>query len=250
MIDMEQQEYRINFCCVVIFRICLYFVYTHTHTYMHNTTLRGIQRNTHTYVMCIYLFCILVNHFRLFMLHFAHAHVYARTLTHTHARNYNYYKQSRICDSVCTRTYVCKYVQLYVERGPLFVYFYFGIDFKIKRRTFLDASVIQIPIPIFSSFSSLSVVLFAGFLFAPQLHNICSAHFVYTILFIYFTASSEFYFAPRARTDTHSIPHSHTHTCTLTHSLTRQNSRLHVCMCRFVCRRIYVHVRRRRHTHL
>jgi len=38
--------------------------------------------------------------------------------------------------------------------------FYFGIDFKIERRTFPDAGVIKF-----------SYVLFACFLFAPQLHN-------------------------------------------------------------------------------
>lgn len=110
----------------------------------------------------------------------------------------------------------------YVERGPLSVYFYFGIDFKIKRRTFLDASAIHIPIFFLLSFYSRAFFLRRNFTtFScyrwPLLLLASASHFVYTILFIYFTASSEFYFAPRARTDTrhstiNSIPARRTHT--------------------------------------
>lgn len=173
--------------------------------------------------MCIYLFCILVNHFRLFMLHFAHAHVYARTLTHTHTRPQLQLLQAISNMRFCLHSYVCMQVCVVVCRTrPTFCIFLFWYRFQNKTTHFPRCKRNSDSDSDFSSFSSLflTVVLFAGFLFAPQLHNICSAHFVYTILFIYFTASSEFYFAPRARTDTHSIPHSHTHmhTNSLTHS--------------------------------
>lgn len=130
MIDMEQQEYRINFCCVVIFRICLYFVCTYTHT-LH----RGEYTEILIHVMCIYLFCILVNHFRLFMLHFAHAHVYARTLTHTRPQLQLLQAFSNM--RFCLHSYVCMQACVVVCRTrPTFCIFLFWYRFQNKTTHF------------------------------------------------------------------------------------------------------------------
>lgn len=85
--------------------------------------------------MCIYLFCILVNHFRLFMLHFAHAHVYARTLTHTRP-------QLQLLQAIsnmrfCLHSYVCMQVCVVVCRTrPTFCIFLFWYRFQNKTTHF------------------------------------------------------------------------------------------------------------------
>lgn len=175
-----------------------------------------------------------------------------RTHTDTHTRSQLQLLQAISNMRFCLHSYVCMQVCVVVCRTrPTFVYFYFGIDFKIKRRTFLDASVIQIPIPIFL-LSPLSFFLsFYSRAFFLRRNFTTFALLTLCIQFYSFILPLLVNFILHlARAPTHTAYRTHTHTGTLTHSLTRQNSRLHVCMCRFVCRRIYVHVRRRRHTHL
>lgn len=212
MIDMEQQEYRINFCCVVIFRICLYFVYTHSHTHAQHNTEGNIEK--YSYICHVYL--PFLHSCKPFSFVYVALCTCTRIRTHTdtHTRPQLQLLQAISNMRFCLHSYVCMQVCVVVCRTrPTFCIFLFWYRFQNKTTHFPRCKRNSDSDSDFSSFSSLflSVVLFAGFLFAPQLHNICSAHFVYTILFIYFTASSEFYFAPRARTDTHSIPHSHTH---------------------------------------
>lgn len=144
------------------------------------------------------------------------------------------------------------------------MYFYFGIDFKIKRRTFLDASVIHIQIFFFAS-----LVLFAGFFLRRNFTTFSCYRWSLLLLLatLLLTLCIQFYsfilplqvnfILHLARALTHSTaaqhnkqhtssPHSHTL------ALTHRNSRLNVCVCMHVhlyVVEIYVHVRRR-HTHL
>lgn len=82
-----------------------------------------------------------------------------------------------------------RYICLYVARGPL-VYFYFRIDFKIKTTHFSRCS---------SKLKKFFFALFSFYSLALFLRRNFAAHFVYTILFIYFTVC-EFYFAPHTHT--------------------------------------------------
>lgn len=155
----------------------------------------------------------------------------------------------------------------YVERGPLSVYFYFGIDFKIKRRTFLDASVIHIQIffPLLLSFYSRAFFLRRNF----TTFSCYRWSLLLLLLLLLLTLCIQFYsfilplqvnfilHLARALTHSTAAQHNkqhtsspHSHTLALTH--THRNSRLNVCVYMHVhlyVVEIYVHVRRR-HTHL
>lgn len=148
----------------------------------------------------------------------------------------------------CLHSYVCMQVCVVVCRTrPTFCIFLFWYRFqnktthfpRCKRNSDYDSDFFFFLLSLSVSFYSRAFFLRRNFTTFALL-TLCIQFYSFILpLLVNFILHL-------ARAPTHTAYRTHTHAPLLT----RQNSRLHVCMCTFVCRRIYVHVRRRRHTHL
>lgn len=212
---------RSNFSNMFVFCI-------HSHTHIHNITQRGIYRNTHTYVMCIYLFCILVNHFRLFMLHFAHAHVYTRTLTRPQLQLLQTISNMRFC----LHSYVCMQVCVVVCRTrPTFCIFLFWYRFqnktthfpRCKRNSDYDSDFFFFLLSLSVSFYSRAFFLRRNFTTFALL-TLCIQFYSFILpLLVNFILHL-------ARAPTHTAYRTHTHAPLLTHSLAKTRVCMYVCV--------------------